>query len=452
MDHRRFWKNKKPITYVIDRIKEHVRFIVDKITRATSIDAKYLLRGGYWSVWDHVIDVIFGLVLAMAFARLLPQETYGVYSFVLSWLGIFSLFALSGITQAIIRSIANGYEGELQHGIKIKLRWGAISSALALGFAVYYFVIGNVVFGWSFLLVAIFLPIEQALGIVPLFLVAKERFQNNTFLNLAIRGAGFVTMFFVVLFTRSVPLMLVAYFVPDILIKLAVLRLEITVYQKNRKTSPETKPFATHLTAMNILGGVASKLDSVLTFHYLGAVELAIYKFASLPIDKFGSLVQTFLALSRIRFAKRDYAEIYPTLAKKLLIFNLVVIACTVPVYFFLPWAFKLFFPQYLEALAFARVLLIPFLFFFPNVIISLWLAKAEVKKLYIIRVVYGVTRIIFYFILIPLYGLWGAVWGNVGATIIMNILVFVMFLKHRGGYNKTSLSEQQVLQSSESL
>jgi len=416
-------------------IKERAKPYVDRITKATNINASFLLRGGFWGAVDHIIDFCFGLILAMAFARLIPRETYGMYSLVLSWLGIFSLFALSGITQAIIRSIATGHEGELQRGIKIKLRWGTISSLLALGFAGYYFFAGNTTFGWSFLIVGIFLPIEQALGVIPLFLAAKERFAANTRLNILVRTAGFAGMLPVIVFTQSVPLMLLAYFVPDILVKLACLHWQVKKYQKNREVSEETKPFALHLTWMNILGGIATKIDSVLTFHYLGAVELAVYKFANLPVDKFTALVQTSLALSRIRFAKRDYREIYPSLNKKLLLFNFTVMACAIPAFFALPLAFKIFFPQYADAVPLAQVLMIPFFFFFPNVIISIWLAKAEVKKLYVIRIVYGVARIGFYFFLIPPYGLKGAIWGNVGATILMNILVVGMYIKHRTQY-----------------
>jgi O-antigen/teichoic acid export membrane protein len=122
---------------MINFLKSKLRVLFDKLTELTGIDVKYVARGGIWSTIDLFVGNGAALLLAMAFARLLPPDVYGTYSFALSWAGIFAVFALSGIDSALVKSVAEGYEGDLQLAIKYKLKWGLISSLISLGFAAY---------------------------------------------------------------------------------------------------------------------------------------------------------------------------------------------------------------------------------------------------------------------------------------------------------------------------
>ena len=61
--------------------------------RYSKTDMLYLVRGGFWLSLNHIAASVSSLILAVAFANLIPAETYGTYRYVLSiiWLMISTL-------------------------------------------------------------------------------------------------------------------------------------------------------------------------------------------------------------------------------------------------------------------------------------------------------------------------------------------------------------------------
>lgn len=417
-------------------IKDKAKYYINKLTKITGTDMLYITKGSFWSIVDQIVGNGVSLLSAMAFARFLPQETYGTYSFILSWAGIFSMFAMSGVNEALINSVAQGKEGDLQESIKYKLRWGALSFLGGAGFALYYFINGNSLLSVSFLITAIFLPTYLASNVITGYFFAKELFKYNSILNIFVRGTSLVTMVAAVYFTGSVPIILLAYFIPDTIIKFIFILFAIKRHQSNREISDTSKSFAFHFTVMNVLGGVSKTIDSLMLFHLAGAVQVAVYKFAMLPIEKLSVLVNIVFGVGRPRFAKRSYEEIYQTLNKKLIIFNVVVMGAVAVSFILLPWLYKIFFPQYMDSVGYARILLLPFLLVAPTVIHSIWVAKAEMKRLYKIKIFFSVSRIALFLGLIPAYGIAGAVWTNVIAALLLSAVMLVIYIKDRRRFN----------------
>ena len=422
---------------MITNTKNRILFYLDKLTELSGIDLRYVVKGSYWSTVDLVIANSASLLLAMAFTRLLPKEIYGTYSFVLSYAGIFSTFAISGITGVITRSIAKGFEGDLQRSLKYKMQWGLVSSTLSLAFAIYYLMAGNNTLAMSFGLVAVLLPSYTASTVVSSYFFAKELFKYNSIVGISVKATSLVVMVFTMFFTKSVPIIILAYFVPDQLIRFCFLRWAIKKYQKNKETSPDMNIFAMHFTAMNILGGISKRLDSILLFHYIGAAELAIYRFAQLPMEKMQSLIGIMMGPGVPRFAKRDYGEIYPLLGKKLIWFNMLVLVIATCLFILLPFAFKILFPQYMESVYYARLLILTMVFSAPAVIHGIWQAKIEIKKLYVLKIITHVSRIAIFPVLIPLYGISGAIWSQVAISFFAGFYIYIMYLKEKAHYLK---------------
>ena len=377
-------------------------FYLDKLTELSGIDLRYVVKGSYWSTVDLVIANSASLLLAMAFTRLLPKEIYGTYSFVLSYAGIFSTFAISGITGVITRSIAKGFEGDLQRSLKYKMQWGLVSSTLSLAFAIYYLMAGNNTLAMSFGLVAVLLPSYTASTVVSSYFFAKELFKYNSIVGISVKATSLVVMVFTMFFTKSVPIIILAYFVPDQLIRFCFLRWAIKKYQKNKETSPDMNIFAMHFTAMNMQ-----------------------------------SLIGIMMGPGVPRFAKRDYGEIYPLLGKKLIWFNMLVLVIATCLFILLPFAFKILFPQYMESVYYARLLILTMVFSAPAVIHGIWQAKIEIKKLYVLKIITHVSRIAIFPVLIPLYGISGAIWSQVAISFFAGFYIYIMYLKEKAHYLK---------------
>src|SRR3989338_1976898 len=126
--------------------------------RYTKTDMVYLASGGFWLTLGQIISSAATFGLAIAFANLLPKETYGTYKFILSIAGILSVLTLPGMMTALTQAVARGFEGSVIPALKLRVRWGMLAGLGNLVVATYYYFNGNTKLTISFLIVAAFLP------------------------------------------------------------------------------------------------------------------------------------------------------------------------------------------------------------------------------------------------------------------------------------------------------
>src|SRR3990167_10664736 len=78
--------------------------------RYTKTDMVYLASGGFWLVLGQIIFALSAFILAVAFANLVPQATYGTYKNLTSMAAMFAIFSLPGMAVAVTRASAQGNE------------------------------------------------------------------------------------------------------------------------------------------------------------------------------------------------------------------------------------------------------------------------------------------------------------------------------------------------------
>ncbi len=100
--------------------------ILRKSEKFFKIDMVYLAKGGFWITSGQSINTILSLVLIVAFANLLPKETYGTYKYILSLAGVLNIFTLTGMNSAVARAVAVGSEGALKASVKYQLKWNLL--------------------------------------------------------------------------------------------------------------------------------------------------------------------------------------------------------------------------------------------------------------------------------------------------------------------------------------
>ncbi len=426
-------------------MRQKLSTLVEKLTVATGINFSYLLRGGSWAFSEQVVTNAISLLQAIAFANLISPQTYGVFSVVQSWIGILVTFALGSLPNALIKSVAEGNDGELKRGFLLKLKYAPLASLLGLGFSFYYLFIGNnTTLAYSFLIASFCMPLYVALPQVTFFLFAKGAFLDKFIVQVSVSLASLAGMTISMLYFGSVPYLMLAYFIPPIIVNGIFFWRTLRTKVHNAKTGANTERFALHLTGMSLLGSITKNIDQLLMFHFSGAVQLAVYKFALIPIRKLETFFQIILDLLLPRFAKREYREIYQGFDRKLLLsgaFSLTVVA----VYFFsIPYLYKLFFPKYTDAVIYSRLLSLLFLFGPLSYVQQLWLAKAETKRLYFLKILGDSTRISLHVALIPVFGIAGAVGSRMVASSFVSTAAFILFLKDRRRYGKGSKRQSQ--------
>jgi O-antigen/teichoic acid export membrane protein len=413
---------------MINNLKEKAVRALRWSEQYTKTDMVYLAKGGWWLTIGEIITIIAGVLLSIAFANLLPKETYGTYKFVISIAGIVSAFTLSGMGHAVTRATAKGYEGSLRKGFKSMLVWSLGIVIIGLGLSGYYFFQQNNLLGISMILIAFSYPLIQSSRLYINFLTGIKNFKYKSFYliiweitQLAVVGA---TLFL----TDDLLIILSIFFAINTVLSFSLYLFTLKKFKPNRRTTSETISYGKHLSIINIINTVAKHIDKVLIFHFLGAVELAVYSFAVLPIQKLDNIKGIIGNLALPKFSKTSISTLKKTLTKKAFILFGLSVFSTVILIAVLPNIFKLIFPQYMESVIYAQVFSVSILAF-PGILFAQALrGHAKKKELYKSDITANVLKIIGLLILLPMYGIWGAIFILTGEVIIRALLYAGLF------------------------
>ena len=386
--------------------------ILARLERIFKIDVRYFLRGTFWSTLAQIVITLSALTLSVVLSHHVPKEVYGQYKFVLSLVSLLSIFSLSSIGVAVLQSVARGYDGGLQVGFRESLRWSLPVFIGALGVGSYYFLQGNIPLGIGVLIGGTFAPFIGSAALASSFLVAKKDFEG-----LAIYGSVVTTFFpasalmLTALVTDNFLALVVVYFVAT---ASAYLFTYFYTLRKHRpdptKVDPGMMGYAKHLSVIGVLGGVASYIDQVLLFHFVGPVQVALYNFAIGIPDQSKGPLKNIDGMLQARFANYLPTDIRKNMRTKAVLLFGFGLLCALVYIPLAPYIFALLFPAYMEAVPYSQVYALTFLTFPFIPSISYLAAKRLIKEQYINNVISSILRISFISIGVIFWGLWGLI------------------------------------------
>jgi len=381
-------------------------------------DMVYLASGSFWLALGNVVAIGAGFALTYVFGNYVPKEVFGNYKYVLALAGLFGTITLAGMGTAITQAVARGFDGALRQGFRTYLLWSIPSVVLTLGGSAYYFLNENYALAISLLIVAVGSPILSASNLYSSFLQGKKDFKRSTIYGFVISIMPPLAIGSVILtgYGDWVPLFIFLYYLGVATPSAYFHHRTLKLYRPGPATDPESVPYALHLTLMSFLGRVASYIDKVLVFHFLGAAPLAVYTFASAPpqyVLKFNGILRT-LALPKL--ASRDIPTLKQTLPRKIALHFIAALAVFGVYELLVSPFFRLLFPLYIESIPYAQALGLLILSA-PGVWLGQTLvAHMRTRELYIINTINPIVKIVLYVTLIPLYGIWGLVFATLGA------------------------------------
>ncbi|MFC1731687.1 oligosaccharide flippase family protein [candidate division KSB1 bacterium] len=387
--------------------------------RYTKTDMLYLAKGGFWLMFGQIIVTTSGLILAIGFANLLPKDVYGNYKFILSLAGIIGAFTLTGMGTAVTRAVAQGYDGMLRLGFWTSLKWSILIFIAGLACSIYYFLNENITIAVSMLIAGSFSPFLLSFTLYSSFLHGKKDFKQDAIFNIT-RNIIPVTSLITALFFTKNPILLILIYFSSHTITAGLLYLKtLHKYNPSNEIDAGTINYGKHLSVMNVLGVVAMNIDKVLVFHYLGAVELAIYAFATVIPEQIKTSIKTVGSLAFPKFSQKTSSEIKETIVHKTIKLGLLITAIVIIYILIAPFIYKILFPQYIESIFYSQLLAISLIAGSAILPITALQSQAEKDKLYKINVYTSIFQIIILFILINLYGLIGVIVARIMTRIL---------------------------------
>ncbi len=432
--------------HTMTRTTYYVEKTLTALEKFFKTDVRGFAKQGAWSSLGKIGTAAIAFLLSILYARYLSKELYGSYRYVASVLGMLALFSLSDLGSIITRAVARGFDGTAARGIKI-IFFSSCGIGVASGIAsVWFFWQGDTALGGAFLISALISPAVEGLGGWRPYLDGKKDFRTKALRNVGIQifYAALVASAIAIITLEKLSLApalglflaatLLGNAIPNLLFSRQILS---SIARVRTTQEPGAIRYGLHLSLIKIPATIANYIDSVLLYTYLGPAQLALYSFALAPTEQMKNLLGNIADIALPHLSERTVthegtAQMRATLPKKLAKAILPTLALMLTYIALAPFFFSTFFPRYVAAIPFSQILALSLVFFPLGIFGTAIKAEGHIKSVYIYELCPPLIQILAFVILIPLYGLWGAVIGKLLGRLINNIVQSLLYMYAR--------------------
>jgi len=194
------------------KLKINIYNLLRQSEKWTQTDMVYLAKGAYWLTIANIISSTSAFLLSITFANLLLKETYGLYVFIMSIVGILTIPTMAGINTALTSSVARGFEGSIIPALRTRIKWGLLGGLASIAVAGYYFFNDNITLTICFLIGGFFTPLMSPLTVYGSFLAGKKLFKESSFFNSITKIIAAALMIATLFITNNIFIIILVYF------------------------------------------------------------------------------------------------------------------------------------------------------------------------------------------------------------------------------------------------
>jgi len=394
-----------------------------------------ILKNTFWLYFSEIISKGSRLLVFIYIIRVLGPKNFGVFEYLLSFVGIFFLFADFGTPTIFIRDYQQQQDKEKQTNIffSLKIILAVIFSLFAL---VGYFLskkFEGFLFYLGFVLFHFLMAIE---GFFESFFIALEKAEKKFLFNTLMSLFLFIFIFLGLIFFKNILAVILAYILSSFLGIIFAYFL----------TLPETKikflfdqQLAKHylydglpLVLFGLLGYVFFTTDKIILAHLRPIEEVGYYSLASRILSVlFGIsylLNTAFYPYLAKKIGEKEEKIIKPLFKNILLGLFLAGLLITILIFILSPIIVPIFFgSKYNFSIEILQAFVWIIVFVFPTNFLDYFLISNHRQWLdFWITLLPAVLNVVLNFILIPFYGVYGAVYSSISAQALNFILTFI--------------------------
>lgn len=415
-------------TKMIDTLKNFFIEILKSISTKFKIDATYIAKGGFWLLGGGIVASLLSLIVSVIAAKYIPKDVFGIYKYILSMAGIAGALSLSGMNTIVTRSVSQGFEGAFIQSLKTQLKWSILQFIFLFSLTIYYFANENTVYALSFFIASICVPLSSAANTYSAFLSGKKYFKTSSLYSFISTCIHTIFFSLVAIFFPNTLIIVTTYLVTTAGANLYFCFKTIRTHKPNTKTQDGDTPYAIKLSATNSFGIIAANIDSIIVYHLLGPVSLAIYNFATIIPDKIRSLfgfIHT-IALPKLSAHKESKKSLIFYYTAIIGIFSLILIGAYT---LFASYIFTSLFPNYLDSTYFSKLYSISLIAIPATFIMTVLSAYKMEKQLYFLNVFIPIFKILLLAIFIFMWGILGAIIARV-VTIGIHLAISALCIR----------------------
>lgn len=363
--------------------------LILKLEHYLRIDARYFLRGGFWLSLGQVTNIILGLVTTALLAQYLTENDYGVYKYLLGIIAILSSFSLTGLGQSVLQTAAKKYYGFYRETLLINFKYSLFVSLISVIATIYYWINSNITLAIGCLLIAILQPLISTYQFAPAHLQGTGRFKESTILNTGRVFFSSIVTLVTLYFTKSIILLFSTYLLGQFILNIFSHFLFSPSYNKTPKdVFDKYIKYAKHTSIRNAISNIAQRVDAIIIFTQLGAVQLAIYSISIVVPEQIKGSFKNLSALLLPKYAKYDDIEVFKksVLRRSIQLFTVLLII-TFTYIFFAPFLYHAVFYKYPEAVFYSQLYALSFPSFTALIPITMIQSRLDKKTLYTINI-----------------------------------------------------------------
>mgnify|MGYP001600020973 CR=1 FL=1 len=401
---------------------------VTALEKRLRTDVRYLLSGTFWLTTGQVASSLAVFAMGLAFANLLPKETYGTYKYLLSLAGLLSIFTLPGIAAALTRAVARGYQGSFAEATRTRIRYGFLGCAAGMCVAAYYAIAGNMTLAGGLVVISLFLPVFDTFGLYNSYLQGRQQFRVYVHLGLIMQIGSVALIIIATIMTRSLFVILITYFASYASLRYLAWRYVRKRFHPEGNTDPELISYGKHMTVMNLLSQLAGQADSILIFHFLGPTDLALYAVAVAGPDQIKNITGSVSDLLFPRLASQPEADVRRTILSKALLLVCAMAVIIAAYVLIAPFLYRLFFPHYHDSIFLSQLFALSMVNAFFSPFAVFLQAHGKVRELYAANAGSSLFQVAAMTVGVLWFGLIGLVAARIAARIVggaLNLLFF---------------------------
>lgn len=395
-------------------VRKYINIRIAQASSVLGLDLPYFLGGGFWLTAATIASAIGGIFLSALFARIWPPDVYGQFSFLMSALGFVSLTALPGMGQTVLQASAENRDGVWRVAMKLVFKWSLFGTAILIAGSAYFFFRQNQNLAMAVIVSAVVFPISTTGTLYTSFLSGKKKFKKVAIFSTI---SQFTSIMATALALWLAPTLVVITLVSTW--STAIITLILTYLAqaevKNKKVDKKILNFGKHLSLSQILISGSEYLDRFLVPAFLGFTNNAIYAFAILIPMNINSFLKIFLTLGQPKVAQIDKNKMFGVMIKKSLLLGLLILGIIILYIIISPIIFDALYPAYKNSSLKLSQLFAIGLIFFPGNLFGLMIIKLRGRKVvYKTNLVHAIVSVSSLMILIPTFGLEGAIFSRV--------------------------------------
>ena len=404
---------------------------------------KYLSNTS-WLLWEKILRMSVGLVVSIWVTRYLGPNQFGLYSYVISFAGIFAVISTLGLDQIVVKTLVRGKEREgeiLGTAFGLKLI-GGFTAILFIAIAARISTDDATTI--NLIMIVASATIFQSFNVVDFFFQSKVLSKYVALSNSVVLFISSLVK--IVLMLNEAPLVAFVWvFVLDSLVLAAVLLTFFSMKAFRPFQGLRFKKTLAHrllsagwpLLLSDIVISVYMKIDQVMLKDMLGNEAVGQYA-AAVRLSEAWYFIPIIICSSvfpAIINAKSLNQVLYDERLQKLFdILMVIAIIIAIPMTFTSNWLAELVYgDQYGEAGNVLRIHIWAGVFVFLGIAASRWLIVENLQIYYMINCTIGmVMNIILNYVLIKKFGVEGSAWATLISQFIAAYLCLSFWTKTR--------------------